>query len=119
MPLAQPPTRRKFWVRSAAVAAAGAGALTALTVFATPSQAVTVPPPGQSVLLVRDFVDGNTIIGQIYISPCPGAPLPGNWGVDNGPSKIVGLPCGDTNDPTQPGSPFPTDGNPTLPGTGF
>lgn len=106
---------RKLWVRSAAVAAA---AVSALTLVATPSHALTVPPPGQQVLLVRDFIDGNTILGQIYISPCPGAPLPPNWGVQSGTSKIVGLPCSPAGDPT-PTYPFPTDGDPTLPGTGF
>lgn len=106
---------RKLWIRAAAVLGAGVGAL---ALFATPSHAVTVPPPGQSVLLVRDFIDGNTIIGQIYVDPCPGAPLPPSWGVNTGPSKFVGLPCSPAGDP-QPTDPFPTDGNPTLPGTGF
>jgi len=117
MPLNQLVSSRKLWVRSTAVAAAGFGAL---TLFATPSHAITIPPPGQQVLMVRDYIDGNTILGQHYITPCPGAPLPPDWGQQGGTSKIVGLPCSPAGDPSPSNPyPFPTDGNPTLPGTGF
>lgn len=115
MPLNQLVSSRKLWVRSAAMAVAGAGALTLLT---APSSHAILPPPSPSVLMVRDYIDGNTILGQHYISPCPGAPLPPDWGVQSGTSKIVPLPCEPAGDP-QPTNPFPTDGNPTLPGAGF
>jgi hypothetical protein len=92
-------TKRKIWLGSAAAVLASAATVTVLT---TPSQAVTVPPPGESTLLVRDYYEGSpsNIVGQVFITGCNDTPAPPAWGVNSGPSFFKNLPCGPDTDPT-------------------
>lgn len=113
--LDRPRLSRRIWLRSGAVALAAAGAVTVVT---SPSHAVLQPAP--SSIMVRDYYSGNesNIVGQHYITACPGGPLSTDWGTLSGPSFFTTLPCTPAGDPS-PTKPFPVDPNPTLPGTGF
>ncbi|MEY9926502.1 hypothetical protein ABH926_001124 [Catenulispora sp. GP43] len=88
-------TKRRIWLGSTAAFLASAATV---TVFAAPSQAVpTLPPPGQTSLLVEDFyVDTPTnIVGQIFITGCRDTPAPPAWGDTSVPLHfITALSCG-------------------------
>ena len=101
-----PGMKRRIWLGSAAALLASAATV---TVLAVPSQAITVPPPGQSTLLVEDFyVDTpSNIVGQIFITGCLDTPAPPSWGDTSVPLHYFkNLPCGPVTDPT-PTPPIP------------
>jgi hypothetical protein len=102
-------------VKRGLFAAAGASmaAAAAVAVFAVPSHAITIPPPGQATLTVRDYYDGFTngqpnIVGQIYLNSCPGAPKPPSWGQTTGTAQLANLPCSADGGPTTKPNPIPT-----------
>lgn len=94
--------RSRILARTAAVAVAGAAAV---ALVSTPSQAITVPPPGHASLVIEHFLDPATgqIVGTHYLAVCPGSPLPPDTGIQTGIISIVSLPC----PPTPAPGPFP------------